>query len=737
MIQHMVKEETKKLEAEIGTLTAQIQRLEKENRFLQLTFEHANDSIILFNENLEFFQVNQKACDLFELPKEELLKRKLHDFLELMSKEEIEYQEAQLEELGESKNELIVRLDSGKVKFIEYSAVRNPDESGLDICIIRDITLKKQMEKETSKNKQMYHDVINRAVDGIVVFDRDGYFIDVNPAFCSNFALPKMDLLQSKLDDFVESDSKIKMKKIWNLLEKHGRVRGELPVSLQNGERKTFEVTITANIYDDYYLAIMRDVTEKRNMELQLEKSEKRFREMFQHALDAIVLVDNNGKIMRANPAASRAFELPLENLIQSKLHDFVPKKNKKVFSIMKQFGAKGEIREELEFHMPNGQIKLLEFTANKGIIDGYNMIIFRNVSERRKMEKDLRESEQKFRKIFDNAMDGIILWDEVGNIIDANPNASKILGFSKEELINNYLSSFINREQIDSIKERWKQSPDSDELSGEISYENDGSIQIIEYSAKKNVIEGLHMTIFRNITEKREMEEQLRKSDTLTVVGELAAGIAHEIRNPMTALKGFIQLLQNSMEDNQHTMYFDVITSELKRIESIITEFLVLAKPQAISYQRKNATVIMKETLDLLSAQASLENIQFASFFEENVPDIYCEPNQLKQVFINILKNAIEVMPKGGKVTVFIEKEKEKDDFILISIIDEGIGIPDDKLKKLGEPFYTTKERGTGLGLMVSYKIVEEHNGCIEVMSEVGRGTTFHIHLPVGSPTA
>lgn len=730
MIQHMVKEETKKLEAKVEELQQKLHTMEKQNVFLQLTFEHANDAIILFNRNLEFFQVNNKACELFELSKEQLLQRNLYEFLDLMSKEEVNYQEAQLDKVGEAENELILRLDDGKVKFVEYSAVRNPDESGLDICIIRDVTSKKHLENETNKSKQMYHDVFNRAVDGIVVFDKEGFFIDVNPAFCSNFAMSKLDLLQAKLDDFVENDEKYKVEKIWLLLDKYGRVRGELPVLLQNGERKRFEVTITANIYDDYYLAIMRDVTEKRNMELQLQKSEERFREMFQHALDAIVLVDNFGNIMRANPAASRAFELPLDELEKSKLQEFVQKGTSKVPTIIKEFNKKGEIREELEFHMPNGQKKLLEFTANKGIIDGYNMIIFRNVSERRKMEKDLRESEQKFRKIFNNAMDGIILWDDSCTIIDANPNASKIFELSREELMAQCLKQYIPMERIEEMKQLWVQCEENEELSGELCHDYGKGQRIFEFSAKKNVVEGLHMTIFRNITEKREMEDQLRKSDTLTVVGELAAGIAHEIRNPMTALKGFIQLLQNSMEDGQYAMYFDVITSELKRIESIITEFLVLAKPQAISYQQKSVVKIMQDTLDLLSAQAALENVQFASFNEEDLPDVYCEPNQLKQVFINILKNAIEVMPKGGTVTVNLQQLESR--HLLISIKDEGVGIPGDKIKKLGEPFYTTKDRGTGLGLMVSYKIVEEHNGTIEVESELGKGTTFHIKLPI-----
>lgn len=140
--------------------------------------------------------------------------------------------------------------------------------------------------------------------------------------------------------------------------------------------------------------------------------------------------------------------------------------------------------------------------------------------------------------------------------------------------------------------------------------------------------------------------------------------------------------------------------------------------------------TQIMKDTLDLLNAQANLSNVQMHLDLVGDIPPIYCEPNQLKQVFINILKNAIEVMPDGGNIYVTIKKADQ--DHILISLKDEGVGITEDKLKRLGEPFYTTKERGTGLGLMVSYKIIEEHQGKIMVESEEGKGTVFHLTLPV-----
>lgn len=152
-----------------------------------------------------------------------------------------------------------------------------------------------------------------------------------------------------------------------------------------------------------------------------------------------------------------------------------------------------------------------------------------------------------------------------------------------------------------------------------------------MEYSTKQNVFSNLNLSTFRDITDKLQIEEHLRKSDTLSVVGQLAAGIAHEIRNPMTALKGFIQLLEDTMTDD-HSMYFGVIKTELNRIDSIINEFLVLAKPQATKFLEKDIVQIMRETIELLRPQAVLHNVQFKLELKNDIPSIYCEPNQLKK---------------------------------------------------------------------------------------------------------
>ncbi|WP_233434955.1 ATP-binding protein [Mesobacillus jeotgali] len=256
-----------------------------------------------------------------------------------------------------------------------------------------------------------------------------------------------------------------------------------------------------------------------------------------------------------------------------------------------------------------------------------------------------------------------------------------------------------------------------------------EGKMKHFEYTVKHQLVDSLNLIVFRNITEKIEMEAQLHKSDTLNMLGELAAGIAHEIRNPMTALKGFIQLLENSTGD-AYSLYFQVIKTELQRIDSIINEFLILAKPQSIKYENTDIAKIMNETAALLTAQAVLHDVQIKTLYADDLPELLCEPNQLKKVFINIIKNAIEVMPKGGLVSVMVNQAPGNR--IHICIQDEGEGIPAEKIKKLGEPFYTTKERGTGLGLMVSFKIIEEHGGTIEIESKVGDGTIFHIYLPI-----
>ncbi|MFY4776809.1 PAS domain S-box protein [Metabacillus sp. RGM 3146] len=712
-------EEIDQIKREKSLLKMENKKLSAKLDYFQDIFNESFDALIILDESLNVINVNHAACELLQIPEEALKQRNLGDFL-------VPHTESVKSYLETIKNEkqtkdIVLKLDTG---ILELS-IEKYGFGMKDLYIMKDISSKKLLEREKNMNEKLFKDLFQRAADGIVIFDDKGQFVDANTSFCSLFEIQKNTISEWSLSDFIDRGSEWNLERLLSALQQNGKAKGELPVVLKQGQKKILEHTTTANMMNGYSMAIMRDVTEKRTMELKLFKSEERFREVFENAIDAIIIWDPMGNIQKANHAATRTFELPMEQLLKSNVLDFIDQDDARYTLVKREYIQSGAIREELLFIMANGQIKELEFTSKMNVMEGNHLTILRNVSDRKRMEKELRESEQKFRKIFSSGMDGIILFDNECNIVDANPMAIKILEIPEKRNRVYNLYELMPKEQT--------------RLSGKMAHEvtlelQNGEEKILDFSVKRNINDNIHLAVFRDVTERKELEERLRKSDTLSVVGELAAGIAHEIRNPMTALKGFIQLLEASVKED-FSMYFNVITSELSRIESIITEFLVLAKPQAVHYEQKSVLKIMKDTMELLGAQSILSNVQMHLKTDPELPSIYCESNQLKQVFINIVKNAIEIMPGGGNV--YIEIARKGKERLLISITDEGSGIPEDKIKRLGEPFYTTKERGTGLGLMVSFKIIEEHMGEVEVKSEAGKGTTFYITLPINKCTS
>lgn len=224
--------------------------------------------------------------------------------------------------------------------------------------------------------------------------------------------------------------------------------------------------------------------------------------------------------------------------------------------------------------------------------------------------------------------------------------------------------------------------------------------------------------------------EEALKRTEMLSVVGQLAAGVAHEIKNPVTVLSGFVQLMRQSDEIESHQHYYEIMQSELKRILTITNEFLVLGKQQTYIFVKKKIQLIIKEVVLLLKAEAEKNGVNIILKTMDNIPPISCNPDQLKQVFMNVIKNGIESMPNGGRLWIDIRVDGNQG--IIIETIDEGYGMTKETLAKIGTPFFTTKEDGTGLGMMVCHKIIEGHHGKITMESEVNVGTKIKIEFPI-----
>lgn len=339
-----------------------------------------------------------------------------------------------------------------------------------------------------------------------------------------------------------------------------------------------------------------------------------------------------------------------------------------------------------------------------------------------------IEQKEQLYDSLFNNNIDGILVLNTYANVIDANPAMEKISGYTVEELKNLDLISHIVEGDIEKKLYHWNEALQGKPQEHGLSIINKAGkkltlvVKIIPIRNGNQTIGAFE--IIKDVTEAKRMEMMMHQSDKLSLVGELAAGVAHEIRNPLTTLKGFLDLLEPEI----NSTYAALMQSELERINIIVNEFLFLAKPKEVDFKPNSIKKIMNNVILLLEPQSNLKNIQLSSYINDNEIDINCDENQLKQVFINILKNAMESMPNGGNIHV---KINTYNDHISIQFKDEGCGIPEEQLERLGEPFYTTKADGTGLGLLITKKIIQNHNGQLIVKSQVNKGTLVEILLP------
>ncbi|GAE35490.1 sensor histidine kinase [Halalkalibacter akibai JCM 9157] len=342
----------------------------------------------------------------------------------------------------------------------------------------------------------------------------------------------------------------------------------------------------------------------------------------------------------------------------------------------------------------------------------------------------ELENAENLYRQIVEKSPDGIMVEKE-GKLIYANPATAELYGKSLEDnLIGELISDILLPGEESNISENQKLACEHPPIhvSEKKLMKADGtslSIETIENSLSYKG-EAATQIMVRDITYRKQIEDLINNSEKLSVAGQLAAGVAHEIRNPLTGIKGFIQLLKATTSEN--AQYYDIIMSEVERINEIVNEFLYLAKPEIPHVKKQDLLVLINEVVMLLNTQAILKNVQIHIDCNE-IPLIYCESNQIKQVLINIVKNAIEIMPDGGNVWITVRQEET---LVKTIIRDEGKGIPKERLVRLGEPFYTTKEKGTGLGLMVSRKIIEEHRGTLSFASTVNIGTEVTMILPI-----
>lgn len=354
---------------------------------------------------------------------------------------------------------------------------------------------------------------------------------------------------------------------------------------------------------------------------------------------------------------------------------------------------------------------------------------------------KEANKEIERLRSLIDTILNsikhGIYGVDIEGNITFINPEACTYLGYKEEELLGKKSHVMFHHSHIDGSNYPIEACPARQAIEhgvsqfvyDEVFWRKDGTSFPVEYYCtpiiQNNKKVGAIIS-FRDITDKKNLHELMIKSEKYSIIGELAAGIAHEIGNPLTTLKGFLQFFESGATPKQE--YINVMKDELERIAEISKDILILARPDELKFIEENMIEIIDNVVQLMSTDAFKKSIKINKRYKNEPIIVNCIKNQMKQVFINLIKNSIEAMD-GGEINISILKNEQ---VVKIMIADNGLGIPEEVLDRIGKPFVTTKETGTGLGIVVTKRIVENHHGSIIIRSLKGVGTTVTIMLPI-----
>jgi len=362
--------------------------------------------------------------------------------------------------------------------------------------------------------------------------------------------------------------------------------------------------------------------------------------------------------------------------------------------------------------------------------------------------DQSLREKEQGFTRlqvfhenIVQSISSGLFTTDAEGRITSFNPAAQDATGYTMEQVQNRPWWEVFNWQQGDRLGVGSVTStvPHRFEAEGRRA---DGSRLVLGMTLSPlnegGVQTGL-VGVFKDLTQIRDMEEQMRRQEWLATIGEMSAGMAHEIRNPLGALAGAMQMLRKDLpQDETNTRLMNIAIREATRLDSIITEFLAYARPPALNLKEYDLNVVLADTLDLIrhEAQSRKKDIEITTQPWSSPLIAQVDQDQLKQVFWNLAANAFDAMPGGGRLTISIRCREvgvrgQSGEVIEIAFQDTGMGIKKEHLDKIFLPFFTTKKEGSGLGLAAVYRIVDLHGGWTRVDSEVGKGARFVVCLP------
>lgn len=732
------------------------------NRRLEKIVEMGDDGIIVFDENYRIEFANTVASELTGYSRGELLGM---DFRKLLDQRDIGYLARMHSEVGtdESKRvctEMEVLTREGRRWDAEVCiTISKMEKGGVETyAYLRDITERKRMERQIREATKRFEKIAEMGDDGIIVFDEESRIEFANQRAAEILGLPKDQILGQGFFSLIGKRDEEFLEEMVMRGEGLGqKVCIEMSLHTPQDQVKEAEVCIAPTRSDDGRIktyAYIRDITERKRFENELRESEEKYRNLFERVRHGLFISTKEGRFIDCNQALlDMAGYSDKEEFLKIDIAKdlYVNAQDRKTFQRLIE--KQGFVKDlEVEFKKKSGEKITVLLTAHtkrdeKGRVIGYEGLNI-DISERKRMERELKEANEFLMNLIESSVDGIIVTDMKGDILIFNKGAENILGYKAEEVVGKMnIRSIYESGMAKEVMEKMR-SPDFGGVGKLTSFpilhrRKDGELIEGDLSASivydENGKEIASIGIFKDLRERLRMERELQKtqqallqSEKLAAMGRLTSQIAHELNNPIYGIMNTLELLKTEIPpESKRRKILELSLSETQRLAEMLRNMLSFSKPEEEKRRPIKINDLIEGILLVMEKQMKEANIKVTTEFDDEIPEVMASTNQMRQVLLNMLKNAKEAMPKGGTLTVRTGKE---DHHVLVHIQDTGVGIPEEIKDKIFEAFFTTKlkVKGVGLGLSVCYGIVKDHGGEITVESEEGKGTTFTIRLPV-----
>ena len=716
--------------------------------------QSAMDAIITIDDQQKIVLFNQAAERMFEWKADEVLDRPLDRLLPERFRGIHDEHVRQFGRSGVTSRRMgalgmITGVRAGGEEFPIEAAISQVGIEGKHYytVILRDITERGRLEKELAQREGLLRTIIETEPECVKVLNLDGTIQTMNAAGLAMIeAESSQDILGKDVCQLVVSEFRIPFRE---LITKAGQGDSGLLefeiIGLKGGHRwlETHAVplrdgdgTITG------VLGVTRDITTRKQAEASLRTVQGLFEDIVESSKDAIGYASLDGKFVLANQAFARLTGYSQEALLRMDYGKLTPEEYRRPqAAAIARVIETGEPAEfEKEYIRKDGSRVPVALTVSMvrgedGKPAGLAAII-RDITERKRAEAAMRQSEERYRRLVQVSPEAIFVM-RGDRILLGNGQAVRLLGATEEsQIVGRAVFDFIPFDDHAVVRRRLSRCTEEQEqvpLFEQIFVRLDGStIEVEVTAAHYSDQEGpAILVVARDITERKRLQVQLRRTERVAELGTVASGMAHEIGTPMNVILGRAEYLMERTKEEPVRKGLQTIVTQVERITRVMNQLLAFARRRPVEHRALDFQQAIEDNLEIFQERFSHNRITVETSFAEACPLVHADADQMSQVLINLVMNSIHAMPEGGTLRLALAPDR---DMVKFTVADTGQGMPRESIAKVFEPFFTTKEfgKGTGLGLTVVKGIIEEHAGSIHVESEPGKGTVFTICLPI-----